>query len=268
MDCDSSESVIRLLRLQAITGSFGDKKLKRLLNKGRFFFCDSKKTEKKMKQTDTTTPNLLLWTESERKIYSLLSPLLKGLGYRLIAIDAFLVREAKLVLYIDFDVPSDTPGKTAIGIEDCIKVTKAINPFLDTNSEFETIFNGPYELEVSSPGAERPLKQLEDFKAFEGRRARIQLARPLTAQEIKNEAYLSSNPTQKNFLGNLRGLEADQLKIGIPKLSGDALKPKKPGQKISQKKLNESLQEESVWIPLGLITKAHLEPEFNLKGRK
>jgi ribosome maturation factor RimP len=190
---------------------------------------------------------LLLWSDTEKKIYALLSPTLNELGYRLIAIDTLLSPESKLVLYIDFAPLANK----AIGIEDCIKVNKAINPTLDSNPEFAKIFNGPYELEVSSPGVERPLKQRDDFKTFQGHRARIHLTRPLTPEEIKNEAYLSSNPTQKNFLGNLRGIEEDQLHMGIPR----------------EAKKNQ-IVEESVWIPIGLITKAHLEPEFKIKGRK
>ncbi len=52
-----------------------------------------------------------------------------------------------------------------ITLKDCEEVSKALNVFLD----LENPFPFSYRLEVSSPGIERPLRNLQDFKRFKGK---------------------------------------------------------------------------------------------------
>lgn len=50
------------------------------------------------------------------------------------------------------------------GIDECAKVSRALSPALDA----EDLVAGSYDLEVSTPGMERPLQREQDFQRFAG----------------------------------------------------------------------------------------------------
>ncbi len=56
------------------------------------------------------------------------------------------------------------------GLEDCSKVSSIISKWLDENDvvEYEN-----YSLEVSTPGLDRPLRNIEDFIRFRGRYCKV-----------------------------------------------------------------------------------------------
>jgi ribosome maturation factor RimP len=49
-----------------------------------------------------------------------------------------------------------------VTIEDCVAISREFGDLLDVKD----IMPGPYSLEVSSPGLDRPLKRAEDFNRF------------------------------------------------------------------------------------------------------
>lgn len=56
-----------------------------------------------------------------------------------------------------------------VTIADCERVSKVVGPLLDNAA----VITGPYDLEVSSPGAERPLRRKEDYERFHGKRVNV-----------------------------------------------------------------------------------------------
>lgn len=56
-----------------------------------------------------------------------------------------------------------------VTIEDCVAISREFGDLLDVKD----IMPGPYSLEVSSPGLDRPLKRAEDFNRFKERRVCI-----------------------------------------------------------------------------------------------
>jgi ribosome maturation factor RimP len=104
---------------------------------------------------------------------------------------------------------------------------------------------------------DRPLRRAKDFERFKDRQVRIHTYRPLSAEEIQNEAYLAKNPRQKNFLGVLKGFKADRIALQL----GNEILVKK-GKK--EKKLDAgALAGLEISIPLSLVSKANLEPVFD-----
>jgi ribosome maturation factor RimP len=61
----------------------------------------------------------------------------------------------------------DRPG--GIGLDDLQSVSEEVSAILDA----EDPIPGPYTLEVSSPGLDRPLKTEADYRRFVGRLARV-----------------------------------------------------------------------------------------------
>jgi ribosome maturation factor RimP len=70
----------------------------------------------------------------------------------------------------------DKPG--GIKLDDCMRVSRQIGDLIDVHSDYE----GAYQLEVSSPGPDRPVSKPADFKRFKGQRARIQTDSPVNGR--------------------------------------------------------------------------------------
>src|ERR1700757_1947012 len=94
-------------------------------------------------------------------ITTLLEPTLKHMGYELYAVEQSGQAGRTLRISIDRNEP--------ITIADCERASKVIGPLLDNAN----LIPGPYDLEVSSPGAERPLRRKEDYERFNGKRVNV-----------------------------------------------------------------------------------------------
>lgn len=82
-----------------------------------------------------------------------------------------------------------------ITLADCAAFSRQIGDLLDVHLDI----GGKYTLEVSSPGTQRPLGQLDDFRRFEGCNAKIR-----TFEAING---------QKTFTGCLAGVDEDAVLI-------------------------------------------------------
>ena len=94
-------------------------------------------------------------------IKELLEPTLNHMGYELYGLDQSGQSGRTLRISIDHEEP--------ITIEDCERVSRVAGPLLD----HAKLISGPYDLEVSSPGAERPLKERKDYDRFNGKRVNV-----------------------------------------------------------------------------------------------
>ena len=94
-------------------------------------------------------------------IRELLEPTLNHMGYELYSLDQSGHAGRTLRISIDHVEP--------ITIEDCERVSRVAGPLLDHSNLIE----GRYDLEVSSPGAERPLRSHQEYERFNGRRVNV-----------------------------------------------------------------------------------------------
>lgn len=134
-------------------------------------------------------------------------------GSDLELVDVEYVKEpAGWVLRVFLDKPA------GIDLEDCRKVSEVLDKKLDE----EDPIPGPYSLEVSSPGLERPLKKAADYERFAGRKVNLRT--------------YSGIHGRKHFEGVLEGLKGDNVLL---KWEG-----------------------ETIEIPLELIAKANLALEL------
>jgi len=197
------------------------------------------------------------------RILEVLQPLVAPLGYDVIYVEIQTHRQKTLRVFIDF-----LDARSAIGIEDCVRVTRALDEPLENHPVIDEIFGGAYELEVSSPGVDRPLRDEKDYVRYTGNDVRLHVFRPLTAQELGNEGYQAKNPKQKNFLGKLVGLQDGKIVLDVSDRSAESGKPGKKKKKVVKDSPKNSVEAESataqvVSIPLPLISKANLEPRFD-----
>ena len=94
-------------------------------------------------------------------IRELLEPTIAHLGYELYSLDQSGHSGRSLRIAIDRIEP--------ITIDDCERVSRIVGPLIDHSNLIE----GPYDLEVSSPGAERPMRSHLEYERFNGRRVNV-----------------------------------------------------------------------------------------------
>lgn len=105
------------------------------------------------------------------RLTNIIEPIVSGMGYECVGIE--FVSRAKnslLRVYIDSD--------HGIQVNDCARVSHQLSGALDV----EDPIPGNYQLEISSPGIDRPLFRLADFDRFNGQTAEIELYQPLHAR--------------------------------------------------------------------------------------
>ncbi len=125
---------------------------------------------------------------SSGKLTSLLQPLVEDLGYEFVGIEhSSNPKNPVLVIYID--------APDGIAVEDCAKVSREIAALLDV----EDPLPGKYQLEVSSPGLDRPLFTLAQFQQFSGEVAQISLFAPRDGR--------------RKFKGKILGASDGQVKM-------------------------------------------------------
>ena len=102
------------------------------------------------------------------RVETLVAPCITELGYRIW--DVEYVKEGT-EWYLRITLDSDD----GIDIDDCEKVSRAINPIIDEADPIEDA----YYLEVSSPGVERELRTQMHIDACEGWNVEVKLYAPL-----------------------------------------------------------------------------------------
>lgn len=109
------------------------------------------------------------------RVEALVTPCITELGYRIWDVE-YVKEGAEWYLRITLD------SDDGIDIDDCEKVSRAINPIIDEADPIEDF----YYLEVSSPGLERVLRKQEHFAASIGCEVEIRLFAP---DEYKKKSY-------------------------------------------------------------------------------
>ena len=100
-------------------------------------------------------------------------PVIEGMGYEIV--DVLFLMEAgrwRLRFFID------KPG--GVGLSDCEAVSREV----DTLIEVEGVVTGPYTLEVSSPGLDRPLRFPADYARFDGCLAKVKTKEKVEGQKV------------------------------------------------------------------------------------
>jgi ribosome maturation factor RimP len=102
------------------------------------------------------------------KVLSIINPSIQDLGYELLGIEYVPSgKHSILRLYID--------SEDGIGVDDCEIVSRQVSAIMDV----EDPISGQYNLEVSSPGIERPLFVVAHFMRFLGHDVRLRTYRPI-----------------------------------------------------------------------------------------
>ena len=124
------------------------------------------------------------------RLIGMLEPELAAIGYELVELEYKGRGKAGLVrLYID--------RPDGVGLDDCERVSRRVSALLDV----EDPVPGQYDLEVSSPGLDRPLRTAEHYRRFVGETVKVQTVRPLEGR--------------RRFKGPLVGFDGETLRVAV-----------------------------------------------------
>jgi len=124
-----------------------------------------------------------------KQIAAIIEPSLDAMGYRVVRVALLGARRATL------QIMAERRDEAAMSVEDCAQISRSISALLDVADPIV----GTYDLEISSPGIDRPLVRPEDYDRFAGFEARIELSEPLSGR--------------KRFRGRLLGRAGDAVRL-------------------------------------------------------
>jgi len=133
-------------------------------------------------------PRLITEPGRAARIAAIVEPVLAELGCRLVRVR--ISASAGCTLQVMAERPDGT-----MTIEDCEAISRAISPVLDVADPIE----GPYRLEISSPGMDRPLVRRADFDRYAGHAAHIEMRVPIDGR--------------RRFRGELLGTEGECVRL-------------------------------------------------------
>ena len=123
---------------------------------------------------------------------ALIEPEAEGLGYRIVRVRLSGNRRKRL------QVMAERASDGYMEIDDCARLSRALSPMLDLRDPIA----GEYDLEVSSPGIDRPLMRLEDFERFKGHEAKLET--------------IGSTDGRRRFKGIVVGTDGDEVRLATP----------------------------------------------------
>ncbi len=145
----------------------------------------------------------------ERKVGELVKPLTDYSGLELLLVEFVKGPRGKVLRLV-----IDKEG--GVSLDDCSRLSRVVSDLLDVHDPVP----GSYNLEVSSPGINRPLIKIEDYERFSGKKVFVRTKEPVEGR--------------RKFKGVLRGVsDGDQIVIDA---SG-----------------------REFYLPIGLIKKARLD---------
>jgi ribosome maturation factor RimP len=149
--------------------------------------------------------------ELNKKLEDIVTEELDLLGFELVKLESSLSGRRRVIrLFIEHP-------EREVSVGDCVRISKAVGFVL----EGEGVMGEPYNLEVSSPGMNRPLVKGEHFRRFAGKTAKV--------------VAIGDGGKTRTFIGRIEGVEGNELLLTV---EGGEMR-----------------------IPIGSVTKANLHGE-------
>ena len=131
------------------------------------------------------------------RIAQIIEPSLSDMGYELVR-----VRLSGGGRGLTLQVMAERADRVAMTVDHCAEISRTISALLDVDDPIDRA----YDLEVSSPGLDRPLTRPAAFERFAGFEAKVETTEPVDGR--------------KRFRGRLLGLSGDRVRLA-PADGGD-----------------------------------------------
>ena len=140
----------------------------------------------------TETSDIIIGEAAEAaRIRALISPTAEDMGFEIVRV-RLLGGENGRILQIMAERPDGT-----MNIEGCAELSRALSALLDV----EDPIDASYDLEVSSPGIDRPLTRPKDFENYAGFDAKLELQTPIDGR--------------RRFKGKLEGVDGGEVLMRV-----------------------------------------------------
>jgi len=96
-------------------------------------------------------------------------------------------------------VMAERTDETPMSFDDCTEISRIVGALLEVEDPIATA----YDLEVCSPGTDRPLTKIEDFKKYCGEEAKIELMIPLSGGRRRMRAIIEA-------------VDGDEIHVALP----------------------------------------------------
>jgi ribosome maturation factor RimP len=123
-------------------------------------------------------------------IERLITPSAEAMGFEIVRVLLTGNQRARL------QIMAERADGSGMNVDDCARLSRAVSAILDV----EDPIAGAYELEVSSPGIDRPLTRLTDFDRFAG-------------FEAKLETVAADADGRRRWTGRLLGLDGKSVRL-------------------------------------------------------
>ena len=132
----------------------------------------------------------------EERVIALIEPTAANLGFRIVRVRLSGNRRKRL------QIMAERVSDGQMSVDDCSRLSRALSPVFD----LEDPIQGEYDLEISSPGIDRPLMRMEDFERFIGHEAKLETAAMIDGR--------------RRWKGVIKGVEGDVIVLETE--NGDA----------------------------------------------
>ena len=130
-------------------------------------------------------------TNKDERILALADPIAADLGLHIVRVRVMAGKRQTV------QIMAERKSDGLMSVENCADLSRELSAFM----EVEDPISDPYMLEVSSPGLDRPLTDIEAFEFYEGYLARLELDRLVEGR--------------KRFRGTLAGVEDGHVDINL-----------------------------------------------------
>lgn len=130
-------------------------------------------------------------THTDERVLALAEPIAEDLGLRIVRVRV-MAGKRKTV-----QIMAERISDGLMAVENCEALSRELSALM----EVEDPISDAYILEVSSPGLDRPLTDIEDFTTYEGYQVKLELDRMVEGR--------------KRFRGTLAGVEERNIDINL-----------------------------------------------------
>ncbi len=133
---------------------------------------------------------LITETGVAARVATVAEPVIRDLGFRLERVKVSALNGCTVQIMAEREDGTMT-------VEDCEAVSRALSPVFDLEDPVERAYN----LEISSPGIDRPLVRVQDFERWAGYEAKVEMDAPVAGR--------------KRFRGVIRGVEGEAVSLEL-----------------------------------------------------
>lgn len=132
----------------------------------------------------------------EARVLALIAPAILAMGYEIVRVRLSGKERPTL------QIMADRADEATITVDDCEAISRSVSAILDVEDPIKSA----YQLEVSSPGIDRPLTRAKDWARWAGHLARVEMAQPYKG---------GPQDGRKRFTGTVLGLDGKAGKLRL-----------------------------------------------------